>query len=104
MKVLEVSGAQLTPGLESKAQAKGVKSFGQELIEARQKATGSGRDLYQDLVQMQEQILNSKSVPAKDLILYQIKTAQFGLQVELISKVGESALATIRKFQAQGGN
>ena len=104
MKVLEVSSAQFNPAQEGKTEANRSKSFGQELLEAKQEPLNSSRDLYQDLVQMQQQILKSKSVPAKDLILYQIKTAQFGLHVELLSKIGESALSTIRKFQAQGGN
>ena len=104
MKILEVSSAQLNPLQADKTQANRPKSFGHELLQAKEQLSATGTDLYQDLVRMQQQILSSKSVPAKDLILYQIKTAQFGLHVELLSKIGESALSTIRKFQAQGGN
>lgn len=55
--------------------------------------------LHQDLQKLQKTILDGKKLDPRELLLYQIKAGQFSLNVELISKVGESLTATVRKFE-----
>jgi hypothetical protein len=52
-------------------------------------------DLYADL----SKIGQLSNIPSNKLLSYQIKANQFHLQVEMLSKVAESALATARKLQ-----
>ena len=56
-------------------------------------------DVYQEITQLQQAILKGEKISAQQLIYYQIKAGQFNLQVELISKVSDAALTTLRKFQ-----
>lgn len=55
--------------------------------------------LQKDLKTFTEGIVAGRSFSPRDLILYQIKAGQFGLGVELVSKVAESASATIKKLE-----
>ncbi|MBN8548195.1 MAG: hypothetical protein J0M12_02645 [Deltaproteobacteria bacterium] len=54
---------------------------------------------FQDLLSLQSKISKSKSISARELIEYQVKASQFGLGIELVSKVAESVSASLRKFQ-----
>lgn len=58
-----------------------------------------GGKLHEDVARFQNQIVAGKDIPVKDLLYYQIRISQFGLRVELISKVAESAVSTVKKFQ-----
>ena len=77
-------------------------NFSQELERVRQQAAESKTDPYIELVTLQEKIIGAKQLSSQELLYYQIRASQFGMRVELLSKVGESALATVRKFQQQG--
>lgn len=41
-------------------------------------------------------------ISPQELIVYQVRAGQFGLRVELLSKLAESAMSSIRKFQNPG--
>ncbi len=58
---------------------------------------------YADLAALRRKVLTAKSVSPGDLILYQVKASEFGLGVELVSKVAESMATTVRKFQSNQG-
>ena len=58
--------------------------------------------LHEQLSSLQKSVLNGKLFSPQELLKFQIQAGQFGLRVELISRVAESASATIRKFQQQG--
>lgn len=58
-----------------------------------------GEKPFAELGQMKAKALQGAKLSARDLILYQIKAAEFGLGVELVSKVAESVSVTVRKFQ-----
>lgn len=58
-----------------------------------------GQDLHKDIIAVQRSLESGRSMPMQDLVLYQIKAGQFNLRVELISKMGESVMSTLRKFQ-----
>ena len=78
--------------------AKG-KQFSNVLQEARNEKVWSGlisSESFRDLRNLQNKILHSQLISPKDLILYQIKSSQFGLGIELVSKVAESVSASIR--------
>jgi hypothetical protein len=57
---------------------------------------------FQEILTLQTRLLGAKELSPKELIVYQVKASQFGLQVELLSKVSESIVATVRKFQQNG--
>lgn len=59
----------------------------------------SVKDLFKEIQEIQKAILNGKELTGKDLIMYQIKTGQYSMRVELISKVAEAAVSTVKKFQ-----
>ena len=55
--------------------------------------------IHEELVKLSHSIQSGKDISAKELLFYQIKAGQFGLQVELLSKVGESLSSTVRKLE-----
>lgn len=61
--------------------------------------SGDLKTLQKDLKSFTEGIIQGKAYSPRELLFYQIKASQFGLGVELISKVGESASATLRKLE-----
>ncbi len=56
-------------------------------------------DPFQEIQKMSSDLLTKKDPSPQELILYQIKSQQFGLRVELVSKVAESAASTFKKLQ-----
>ncbi len=61
---------------------------------------GGGQDnIHADLVKLSYAIHSGKNISARELLFYQIRAGQFGLQVEMASKLGESLSSTIRKLE-----
>ncbi len=58
-----------------------------------------GLDAHAELVALRDKILQGGKLEPKQLLYYQIRAHQFGLGVELVSKVGESVSATVRRFE-----
>lgn len=56
-------------------------------------------DPHAELVKLQGLFLSGKKFEPRELLYYQIRASQFGLGVELISKVAESVSAALRKFE-----
>lgn len=52
-----------------------------------------------DMTKLEQALMQGKQFSSRELLLYQMKVGQFGIQVELLSKVGESALSTVKKFE-----
>jgi hypothetical protein len=77
-------------------QASGVS--GKEFKEVLEGLKGKG-DPFLEIQKMSHDLLTKKDPSAQELILYQIKAQQFGLRVELVSKVAESAGNTFKKLQ-----
>lgn len=59
----------------------------------------SGLDAHADLQTLQTQILSGKEFSPAELLRYQIVVSKFNLNVELVSKLAESLLASVRKLQ-----
>ncbi len=70
--------------------------FGQVMDELR----GKSRDPYIELKSLKEKLLGGAEIPPKELLLYQIRASEYGLKVELVSKVGESLSASLKKLQS----
>jgi len=51
------------------------------------------------LAAQRERLLRGGAISARELIAYQIKAGEFGLHVELISKVADGVLSTVRRLQ-----
>ncbi len=60
---------------------------------------GDMQSVQKELKAFTEGIVSGKAYSPRELLLYQIKASQFGLGVELVSKVGESASSTLRKLE-----
>ena len=76
--------------------------FKVELEEVRLKAGPPallGGDLHQELLQVRSKLINGAEFSPRELLLYQIRAGEFGLQVEMVSKLSEAAMSTVRKFQ-----
>ncbi len=58
-----------------------------------------GTNFQSDFAKLEKTIRAGQSIPAQELLLWQFKVGQVNLRVELVSKVAESALASVRKFQ-----
>ena len=63
------------------------------------KEIAKSRDLHQELVSLQEGILSGRKFTPQELLLYQIKASEFGMEVEMISKLGETLTSTLRRFE-----
>ena len=58
-----------------------------------------GLGLHQELTKVGQAIAGGRDLSARELLLYQVRAGQLGLRVELVSKVAESGLQTVRKLQ-----
>ena len=57
------------------------------------------RSLHGEIGTIRSTLQSSKSVSFRELLLLQSRMGELGLRVELISKVAESALTTVKKFE-----
>lgn len=73
-------------------------SFAQ-ILEGAGKVIDGGAGLHGDILAFEQRIRGGESLSTGDLILYQIKAGRFGLGVELVSRMAEGVMSTIRKFQ-----
>ena len=60
-----------------------------------------GGAVHHDIQKLQAELVKGTTIPARDLLLYQMKLGFFNQRVELVSKLAESGMATMRKFQNQ---
>lgn len=91
----QVAGVGLpTEVVSNVPQSKGFSSILQSKMDAI-----LGSDLYKDMTKFEQNLTSKRDMAPKELILYQVKASQLGLRVELLSKVGESMLTTVKKFQ-----
>lgn len=79
------------PALDSREQ-------GQAFDKIKKELNGS-EDFYTQIRSMERDLASGKELSSKEILLHQIRAQHFHLRVELVSKVAESALATVRKFQ-----
>ena len=76
-----------------------TRSHGVDFKQLKDSLRSSGDGLYSDIQRLQQQVMSGKSLSSQELITYQIKAHQFGLQVELVSKVAESAVSSLKRLQ-----
>lgn len=98
MKVSSIQSAQSIGMVKETLPTAGQQTSFKDVL----KGVSSANDivsLQKDLKSFTDGVVSGKSFSPRDLILYQIKAGQFGLGVELVSKVAESAGATIKKLE-----
>jgi len=61
--------------------------------------SGANGDLHLELERMRERLLTARSFTPQELLAWQIRAGQFGLRVELISKVAEGVMGAARRLQ-----
>lgn len=54
---------------------------------------------HRELESIQRKIMSSARIDSRELLLFQVRVSQFAMRVELLSKVGESANSTVKRFQ-----
>ena len=75
-------------------------SFQSILGSIRKKFVSANKpDVHLELLTLQKKVMQNQNIPARDLLVYQVKASQLRLKVELTSKVAESMLATTRRLQ-----
>ena len=60
-----------------------------------------GNGLKQQIVAMTDKLAKSKKIDPHDLIVLQNRSHELGLRMELVSKVIESGVTSLRKLQSQ---
>jgi hypothetical protein len=60
------------------------------------------RDPFEAMQKLSHEITNGTKLSSQELLLYQMRVGEYGMQVELVSKVAESMNASLRKLQNQG--
>lgn len=60
-----------------------------------------GREQFNEIQGLQKALESGKTIPARELLVYQVQLSALNQRVELLSKLGESAMGTVRKFQQQ---
>lgn len=60
------------------------------------------KDPFMAMKEISQAASSGKTFSPKELLMFQIKANEFGVHVELVSKVSESANASMRKLQQQG--
>lgn len=89
------------PSVSGPTPKKSFNQIMQELSGAGGKRTDLwSNSLHKELVNFQQMVQSGKHLSPQQLLVYQIKAGQFGIRVELISKVAESVNATTRRFQS----
>jgi hypothetical protein len=96
MKIGAVQSSQLVTAISGNG-ATPQTSF-KDVMKSVAKAGDLG-GLQKDLNLFSQSVMAGKKFNPQDLIVYQMKAGQFGLGVELVSKVAESASATLRKLE-----
>ena len=78
----------------------------QDVLEraVQQKTTPAAipRDPFQAMGQLSTRLLRKEAISPRELLLYQMRAGEFGVRVELASKVAESFNTALRKLQQQG--
>jgi hypothetical protein len=57
--------------------------------------------LQKDMQNLHTDLVKGKTIPARELLVYQMRLGSFNQRVELVSKLAESAMGTVKKFQQQ---
>jgi len=81
------------PGSVSAGQPFGV------VLEKIFSASEMGSGFHSQLSNIQSRVLSGTKFTPRDLLLLQMQMGRFSMQVELVSKVAESATTTLRKIQ-----
>ncbi len=58
-----------------------------------------GGDLHAEMVQFRDKIVQGKEFNHQELLYYQVRAGEFGMKVELYSKLAESLSSTLKRFQ-----
>jgi hypothetical protein len=91
---LSHNAARATPELSAGANFRKV----QQALRSVENETGNS--IFTEVAAIQKRILDGKKLSTQELLVYQIKANQFGLHVELVSKVAESSLSTLKRLQS----
>jgi hypothetical protein len=95
MKIAPINGPAAVSQVVNKAEP--AKQTFKEVMS--QVDTNTLNSLQRDLNNFSQGIMSGKTYSSKDLIVYQIKAGQFGLGVELVSKLAESVSSTVKKLE-----
>ncbi len=78
--------------------AEGHISF-KEVLAGVNSAMQESSDIFGSIRQFQSTVMSGRKISPKELLVFQIRASQFGVHVELLSKVAESGLSSLRRLQ-----
>ena len=58
-----------------------------------------GPEMSRQIDRVAEAAISGKEISPRELLAFQIRAGQFGLRVELISKMAESGISTLKRLQ-----
>ncbi len=102
LRTLRKSSVSLPKGLKIGGSTGGGGSFRDILHKTSQGNTSIPSDPFKAMEQLATRLERKEKVQPAELLQYQLRAGQFGIQVELVSKVGESLSGSLRKLQQQG--
>lgn len=92
---LGTTQTQLSPGgIQPRIQHGGFAEIYEKVLSGTRQA-----DLNEHIAGIQNRVLQGEQFSPRELLLLQVSVGRFNMQVELVSKVAESANATLRRLQ-----
>lgn len=70
-----------------------------EVLAGVDAAMHESSDIYRSIQQFQSSVIAGREISPKELLVFQMRASQFGVHVELLSKVAESSLSSLRRLQ-----
>lgn len=101
--------SQLTSGLttprgQGAGRAQKSPDFGQVLSQIQQDIGPAkvSADPFAAMRELTQRIESGTRISSKELLLYQIRAGEYGMRVELVSKLADSANSSLKRLQNQG--
>jgi len=78
--------------------------FGHVLAQIRQDTQSAkvSADPFAAMRELTQRIESGTRISSKELLLYQIRAGEYGMRVELVSKLADSANSSLKRLQNQG--
>ncbi|MCB0330296.1 MAG: hypothetical protein KDD70_11540 [Bdellovibrionales bacterium] len=74
----------------------------QDALSGAQQALKVPRDPFQAMKVLTERVTSGAQMKPRELLMFQIRAGEYGMTVELVSKVAESGSSSLRRLQNQG--
>lgn len=99
---LSISAALKSPAI--KEINSGVAQLGSQKPSSSFKELLSKSDLlgsgaHREMIAFEKQLLSNKKISPRELLMLQMRVGNYGLRIEMVSKLAEAGVAGLRKFE-----